>query len=275
MNFHDFTHHTSHRKRLFKSGSVFNTFVVSLTVILLSGCSNHSVKRAYLQPSTDISALPNSTSHSSERSSNKQACSNPYRVVSGDSLSLISVRCNIKMSALAKANQLKKPYTIRIGQKLNLPGITASTIKQSLAVSTASKHQVPSKTEIRQSYQLADWKWPMEQQLDHTFIRDNAGITGLQINCFPGMRVLAVADGEVVYVGSGIMQFGLMVMLKHPSGHISVYAHNSQVLVKEGQAIKAGQGIALSGATGLTDRSKVYVEARFKGKKVDIKKLFN
>ncbi|MBN2865533.1 MAG: peptidoglycan DD-metalloendopeptidase family protein [Thiotrichales bacterium] len=257
-------------------------FVIML-MLVVSGCSNHSVKRSYLEPSTDLEPIKNSASdhlnkNASEKSlkqSSKQACSNSYKVVSGDSLSLISAKCNIKLSALAKANNLKKPYLIRIGQRLTIPTLTASTVRQAGSISKTPVHRLPSSTEVRKSYQLANWQWPMEQRLEHRFIRDGAGITGLEINAFPGMAVMAVADGEVVYVGSGIMQFGLMVMLKHASGHMSVYAHNSQVFVKEGQVVKVGQKIANSGATGLTDRPKVYVEARYKGKKVDIKKLFD
>jgi murein DD-endopeptidase MepM/ murein hydrolase activator NlpD len=196
-------------------------------------------------------------------------------VVSGDSLSVISARCNIRFSALAKANSLKKPYTIRIGQTLLISNETTSTQARPYSKYAAQTFRSPSKAELQKSYKKANWLWPMEQKLEHRFIRDSAGISGLEIKSFPGMAVLAVADGEVVYSGSGIMQFGLMVMLKHPSGHISVYAHNSQIQVKEGQSVKAGQRIASSGATGLTDRPKIYVEARYKGKKVDIKKLFD
>ena len=254
--------------------------VLLINIVLLSGCSNSGTKRAYLDSSsTDLTAFKSATvSKNQPKERSKQACSNRYKVVSGDSLSVISARCNIRFSALAKANQLKKPYIIRIGQTLIIPNSKANSVKRSqtsVTPSVAQRYRPPSNKEILKSYKNANWQWPMEERLEHRFIRDSAGITGLEINTFPGMAVLAVADGEVVYSGSGIMQFGLMVMLKHPSGHISVYAHNSQVQVKEGQVVKAGQRIASSGATGLTDRPKIYVEARYKGNKVDIKKLFD
>lgn len=229
--------------------------------LLVSGCSSSGGKRGYLDSSN----------------SSSQACSNQYRVVSGDSLSLISARCNIKMSALAKANNISKPYVIRVGQILTIPGgvaggSTGRISKQAQA--QTSKHTGLSKAEIDRSYQTANWQWPMQQKLEHRFLRDSAGVSGLEIDCLSGMPILAVADGEVVYVGSNILEFGLIVMLKHPSGHISVYAHNSQVHVKEGQTVKAKQQISTSGSTGLTDRPKLYVEARYKGKKIDIQRLF-
>jgi len=250
-----------------------------LLIILASGCSNHSTKRAYLDSSTDLNGFKNPSQPGSTNPSKKasqQACSNRYKVASGDSLSEISVRCNIRFSTLAKANNLKRPYTIRIGQTLVIPdGAPSNLSAYNKSASVANTYKPPTNAEIKKSYKKANWQWPMEQQLEHRFIRDSAGITALEINAFPGMAVLAVADGEVVYSGNGIMQFGLMVMLKHASGHMSVYAHNSQIQVKEGQNVKAGQRIASSGATGLTDRPKIYIEARYKGNKVDIKRLFD
>lgn len=234
-------------------------------ILALSGCSSGGAKRT----NTDLNPI---NSHSQN---SNQACSNRYRVVSGDSLSVISARCNIRMSAIAKANNLYKPYTIRVGQILTLPSSKNSGVKQRSQAAQNRPHlDTPSRNEVDRSYQTANWQWPMQSKLEHRFIRDSSGLSGLEINCFPGMAVLAVAEGEVVYVGSSIMEFGLMVMIKHTTGHISVYAHNSQVHVKEGANVKAGQHIASSGATGLTERPKVYIEARYKGKKVDIERLF-
>lgn len=255
----------------FYKKNIDKSYLLALLVVfglIASGCSSNGSKRTNLDPINGQSSYSNAGGN--------QACSSQYRVVSGDSLSVISVRCNVKMSALAKANNLKKPYTIRIGQVLTVPGLTASNINRSAPQSKPARqqHRGPTKNEIDRSYQVANWQWPMQSKLEHRFVRDSSGVTGLEINCSPGLPVLAVASGEAVYVGSSIMEFGLMVMLKHATGHISVYAHNSQVLIKEGQTVKAGQLIARSGSTGLTDRSKVYIEARYRGKKVDIQKLF-
>ncbi len=247
--------------------SWFAAVFLLAAVVMTTGCSSNERKRDYLKAhSTDLT-LPKSKG---ERT-NKQACSSPYKVVWGDTLSGIALKCRVSQSALASANGIGAPYAIRVGQKLVIP--TGSGRVLARQTKKTSTHTLPSSAEIRQSYKKVNWQWPMQQKLDYRFIRDSAGITGLQINSFPGMPVLAVADGEVVYAGSAIMQFGEMVMLKHPSGHISVYAHNSTIKVKEGQQVKAGQQIASTGETGLTNRPKLYVEARYRGKKVDIKKL--
>jgi len=241
-----------------------------ITVATLGGCSTQSHKAGYnTYPSTDLKPeIVDKKAPTKSKGQSKQACSNSYKVVRGDSLSEIALKCQVKMSHLAKVNHLSRPYTIHIGQSLVIPKSDGSVI-----ATRPAQNKLPNRTQIKNSYKKANWQWPMTQKLEHRFIRDNAGITGLIINCFPGMQVLAVADGEVAYVGNGIMQYGLMVMLKHSSGHMSVYAHNSSIQVKEGQSVKAGQRIAISGSTGLTERPKLYVEARYKGKKVDIKRL--
>ncbi|MEA3404484.1 MAG: peptidoglycan DD-metalloendopeptidase family protein [Pseudomonadota bacterium] len=250
---------------------VLLVFFSVFSVFTLTACSTQSHKEGYNKyQSTDLKSV-NTGKKVNTHPTNKtqQACSDTYKVVRGDSLSEIAAKCHIKMSRLAKANGLSRPYTIHIGQTLSILKSDGSVV-----ATRPVQNKLPNRAQIKNSYKKASWQWPMEQKLEHRFLRDSAGITGLSINCFPGMQVLAVADGEVVYVGNAIMQYGLMVMLKHPSGHMSVYAHNSMVQVKEGQQVKAGQRIATSGGTGLTERPKLYVEARYKGKKVDIKRLF-
>ncbi|MGE4500578.1 MAG: M23 family metallopeptidase [Hydrogenovibrio sp.] len=84
----------------------------------------------------------------------------------------------------------------------------------------------------------------------------------------------AVAAGKVVYAGNGIRQYGNMVVIKHDTEHLTVYAHNDSLQVKEGQRVKKGQLIATLGQTGSVKKPELYVEARYRGRKIDIKKLF-
>jgi lipoprotein NlpD len=216
-----------------------------LACLVLAGCS----------PSKYSSSLKlDPASHSGSAS-----CSNPYRVVAGDTLSQIALRCNVNMTRLAEANELMPPYFIRVNQKLVLPDTNSQKTRSPVPRATAH----------------ANWQWPMDRSLQHRFIRDGAGLSALEIYGLPGLPVKAVAKGEVVYAGSGISHYGLMVMIKHPNGYLSTYAHNSRLLVSEGQQVNSGQPIAALGASGLTDRPKLYLEARYQGKKVDAKKLLN
>ena len=82
------------------------------------------------------------------------------------------------------------------------------------------------------------------------------------------IRCLPPADGEVVYVGSALRGYGNLVIVKHNDEFISAYAHNRQILVKQGQAVKRGQRIAEFGRSD-ADRTKLHFEIRRQGKPVD------
>ncbi len=73
--------------------------------------------------------------------------------------------------------------------------------------------------------------------------------------------MLAAADGTVMYVGDEVRGLGNVVMIRHGDGFLTAYAHNQQLLVKDGQAVRKGQKIAEMGASG-TDRVKLHFELR-------------
>ena len=72
----------------------------------------------------------------------------------------------------------------------------------------------------------------------------------------------------MVYSGSGLRGYGKLIIIKHNKTYLSAYAHNSQVLVKEGQSVAKGQKIAEMGDSD-ADRVKLHFEIRRFGKPVD------
>ena len=79
---------------------------------------------------------------------------------------------------------------------------------------------------------------------------------------------MAAGTGRVIYVGSTIRGYGQLVIIKHNETYLSAYAHNSRILVKEGQSVTRGQKIAEIGQTD-ADRPKLHFEIRRAGKPVD------
>ena len=73
---------------------------------------------------------------------------------------------------------------------------------------------------------------------------------------------------KVVYSGQGLRGYGRLIIIKHNNTFLSAYAHNSQLLVKEGQAVTKGQKIAEAGNTD-SDVPKLHFEIRRQGKPVD------
>jgi lipoprotein NlpD len=91
---------------------------------------------------------------------------------------------------------------------------------------------------------------------------------GVDIAGSKGQAVLASAAGKVVYSGSGLRGYGKLVIIKHNKTYLSAYAHNEQILVKEGQSVTKGQQIAEMGSTD-ADQVKLHFEIRKFGKPVD------
>jgi lipoprotein NlpD len=72
----------------------------------------------------------------------------------------------------------------------------------------------------------------------------------------------------VIHVGSNLRGYGKLVIIQHSSMFLSAYAHNSKILVKEGDRISKGQKIAEMGNSD-TDQMKLHFEIRRFGKPVD------
>ena len=87
----------------------------------------------------------------------------------------------------------------------------------------------------------------------------------MDIAVVEGTQVHATADGVVLYAGPG-GGYGLVVFIQHPGGFVTVYGHNSKLLVTAGQSVKAGQVISLSGSTGYSTGPHVHYEVRYQGK---------
>ena len=71
-----------------------------------------------------------------------------------------------------------------------------------------------------------------------------------------------------MYIGTGIRGYGKLIVIKHDNNFNSVYAHNREILVKEGQAVVRGQKIAELGDSD-ADQPKLHFEIRQSGKPVD------
>lgn len=111
-----------------------------------------------------------------------------------------------------------------------------------------------------------NWLWPAQGTLKGRF--GAGGGKGIDIEGTRNTPVLAVAPGRVVYSGSGLRGYGRLLILKHAGEFLSAYAHNQDMLVKEGDTVTAGQKIALMGDSG-ADRVKLHFEIRQYGRPLD------
>ncbi|HYR05367.1 MAG TPA: peptidoglycan DD-metalloendopeptidase family protein [Gallionella sp.] len=112
-----------------------------------------------------------------------------------------------------------------------------------------------------------EWSIPTKGKLIAEF-SESANRKGIDIAGKLGQPITASAPGKVVYSGSGLRGYGKLVIIKHNKTYLSAYAHNDQVLVKEGQTVTRGQKIAEMGNTD-ADQVKLHFEVRRFGKPVD------
>ena len=112
------------------------------------------------------------------------------------------------------------------------------------------------------------WQWPADGPVLRPFSNSATTRRGIAIGGSRGDEVRAATDGEVVYAGSGLVGYGRLIILKHDARFISAYGHNDELLVREGQTVRAGQRIALLGDSG-ADRPMLHFEIRVDGAPVD------
>jgi lipoprotein NlpD len=141
------------------------------------------------------------------------------------------------------------------------PGGTAAPATPPPATAQASEHGT--KTPVAGAGG-GKWVWPTERGAAPRPVPGG----GVLLFGRLGQDVRAAATGRVVYVGNGIRGYGNLVILKHGEMFLSSYAHNREILVKEGQDVSIGQTIAHMG-TGPHQTAVLYFEIRANGKPVD------
>jgi murein DD-endopeptidase MepM/ murein hydrolase activator NlpD len=106
--------------------------------------------------------------------------------------------------------------------------------------------------------------WPLEAPQITSYFGNRWGRTheGIDLTAAVGTPVLAADAGEVVYAGNKLHGYGNMVVIRHSGDLMTVYAHNSVVLVKAGERVKLGQRVALSGQSGHATGPHLHFEVR-------------
>jgi murein DD-endopeptidase MepM/ murein hydrolase activator NlpD len=99
--------------------------------------------------------------------------------------------------------------------------------------------------------------------------RDGTHNDGINIAAPRGTPVEAADGGVVAYAGNELRGYGNLILIKHPNGWISAYAHCEQILVKRGEKVARGQPIARVGATGNVTVPQLHFELRHGDKPVD------
>jgi lipoprotein NlpD len=222
-----------------------------------------------------------------------------YTVKKGETLYSIAWRSSSDIRKIASLNNLKHPYKIFPGQKLSLSSKSSTTSNSNASKQKPNNYSVqvtekvdkkPVAQNKKQAYggsasveksnkqsvvqvpsfskKIRKWLWPASGKIINDFSTSQQGNKGIDIAGRKGDRIIAAADGIIVYAGNALRGYGNLVIIKHNDDYLSAYAHNNAIYVKEQQVVKAGQKIASMGDTD-TNNVMLHFEVRFRGKSVN------
>ena len=113
--------------------------------------------------------------------------------------------------------------------------------------------------------------WPVRGHVLATYgsRTDGTHNDGINIAAPKGAAVQAADAGVVAYTGNELRGYGNLILVKHPNGWISAYAHCDLMLVKRGEKVTRGQVIARVGSTGNVSEPQLHFELRRGNRAVD------
>ncbi len=158
-------------------------------------------------------------------------------------------------AAAAPAPEKAKPVVVATAPAAPEPKSTAVPKSEPEPTTTAS---LPKAEEAGEK---ADFRWPARGRVIAGF-SGRGGNEGINIAVPEGTPVKAAEGGTVAYAGSELKGYGNLVLIRHPNGYVSAYAHNGELKVKRGDTVKRGQVVANSGQTGNVSSPQLHFELR-------------
>lgn len=188
-------------------------------------------------------------------------------VQKGETLYRIAKNYGIDPRELMAANGIKDAKNLSPGQELFIPGapdalaatLPGGSASPAAGSASAGKDPDPSLLPRKGNGSL---QWPLRGVLYRGFgVRQGQRHDGIDLSAPEGTLVRAAAAGDVIYTGSQA-GYGNIVILRHASSLVTLYAHNSAILVKEGDRVDAGAPVAKVGQTGRTTGPHLHFEVR-------------
>src|SRR5215813_5760909 len=227
---------------------------------------------------------------------------NVHVVAAGDTLSKIAHRYHKPVNEIAKANNIQPTATLNLGDRLTIPGAQAPAVKasapavavQAKPVASAAPKEAepvqnanavaPTDPLDKEAVKLAEgsgavpkFRWPANGRGIASYGPTTNGQQndGINIALPENTPVKAAEDGVVAYAGNELKGYGNLVLVRHPNGYVTAYAHAKELLVKRGDQVKRGQVIARSGQTGNVNAPQLHFEIRKGASPLDPTRFLN
>jgi len=272
----------------------FRSLLYFLIFILLHACTSGGV--APVSNRNEIKDTPPNISKPSKNIENKKSKKRvkaPEKIVKnkndchviakGDTLYSIAWRYNYDYRQLANWNDIEPPYVIYLGNsicfKLNKEKSVKKIKSQPDKGEYLDKQQIKQNQAVQVDPNVGDnksaeklssgkikWFWPTRGKI----VKSDSPTSkkGVDISGSSGQPVKAAAKGKIVYSGSGLVGYGKLIIIKHNDKFLSAYAYNSELLVNEGDFVKAGQKISKMGQDQ-SGRNILHFEIRLNGNPIN------
>jgi murein DD-endopeptidase MepM/ murein hydrolase activator NlpD len=173
-----------------------------------------------------------------------------HRVESGQTLWRISRMYGVDLDEIVAANQIPDAGKITKGQLVFIPGAS----KRNVSRTSATAKTVPAESFV----------WPVQGKVISHFGSSTNGVLnkGINIQAEEGTLVLASRSGTVQFIHDKVKGFGKTLMIDHGDGFVTVYAHNSEILVSVGQHVRQSNPVARVGTTGRGSDPFLHFEIR-------------
>ena len=177
-------------------------------------------------------------------------------VESGDTLWGVAQKYGITVEQIKAFNEVENVRHLTIGAALVVSDGRIDPSLKGRSGSGSARQKSPKKSK---KYAL---QWPLKGTITARYgQRRGRPHDGIDIKAKLGTPVLAAGSGEVVF-SDRHGGYGNLVVIRHSSGLVTVYAHNKKNLAKKGAQIKTGQRIALVGNTGESKQAHLHFEVR-------------
>jgi murein DD-endopeptidase MepM/ murein hydrolase activator NlpD len=223
-------------------------------------------------------------------------------VAPGETLTKIAHQYGKSVAEIAKANNILPYSKLSIGDRIIVPGARISSgkpeVEQAVATAKPSGNKMAAGAAPTQSASMvtpaADspstdtaakaaseaapgFRWPVRGRIIAGFGPKPNGQQndGIDVAVPENTPIKAAEDGVVAYAGSELKGYGNLVLVRHPNGYVTAYAHAKELLVKRGDPIKRGDVIAKSGQSGNVDAPQLHFEVRKGSAPVDPMQFLN
>ncbi len=183
-----------------------------------------------------------------------------HEVRPGENLYRISKAYGVPIRKLAEVNGLSDPSRLEVGQRLRIPGA-----RRAVPVNLVTPRTVDLRPPRHSGRPPVAGKlsWPVAGGTVTSGFgkRGRSFHDGIDIGAPAGAAVLAAEDGEVIY-SDFLRGYGNVIIVRHREGLATVYAHNQNNGVREGQQVRRGEAIATVGNSGRTIGANLHFEVR-------------